>query len=100
MWDRDRELTEDRVSAGAVLLDEQRPGWYAQIDLQRLDMDSYDDCVLGQLFGSFEGGLETLDAVGLYIYNIGFAGVPGDPREVYELLGELWTREINLRATR
>jgi len=40
-----------RVGAGAALLDEFRPGWFREIDLDRLNIDSPGDCPLGQLYG-------------------------------------------------
>jgi hypothetical protein len=34
----------------AVLLDDARPNWFRELDLDQLNMDSMDDCVLGQLY--------------------------------------------------
>ena len=41
-----------RVARGAALLDERIPGWDQRIDLDTLDIDSCQNCVLSQLFGS------------------------------------------------
>jgi hypothetical protein len=49
-----------RAAAGAALLDRHRPGWARRIDLDRLDLASAEDDVLGQLDGSFEEGLDAL----------------------------------------
>lgn len=38
------------VERGAALLDRERPGWYEEIDLERLLIASTTDCALGQLF--------------------------------------------------
>lgn len=49
-------ITDDivrRVEAGAAWLDENKPGWVDQIDLDRLDMYERPDCILGQLYGNF-----------------------------------------------
>jgi hypothetical protein len=43
----------ERVQAGAAWLDEHRPGWVADIDLDRLVLSSPCRCVLGQLYGSY-----------------------------------------------
>jgi hypothetical protein len=43
----------ERVQAGATWLDEHRPGWVADIDLDRLLLSSPCRCVLGQLYGSY-----------------------------------------------
>jgi hypothetical protein len=45
------ETMTERVVRGAALLDERMPGWEAKIDLDRLDLDSVWECVLGQLYG-------------------------------------------------
>jgi hypothetical protein len=45
------ETMTERVVRGAALLDERMPGWEAKIDLDRLDLNSAWDCVLGQLYG-------------------------------------------------
>jgi hypothetical protein len=50
----------DRVARGAALLDEKRPGWAAEIDLDDLEMGSCFSCVLGQLFGEFADGADEL----------------------------------------
>ena len=46
----------DRVYRGAALLDHELPGWWQDIDLDRLNMASDETCVLGQIFGSFSNG--------------------------------------------
>ena len=45
------EITE-RVEAGAALLDEKLPGWWREIDLEKLNLASRCNCVLGQLNGA------------------------------------------------
>ena len=50
----------DRVREGAALLDERRPGWRGAIDVERLDLGSCFNCVLGQLYGQFGYGMLTL----------------------------------------
>lgn len=37
------------VVTGMAWLDNELPGWEAHIDVERLEMDSYHDCILGQL---------------------------------------------------
>jgi len=44
------ETEEQRVAAGAVLLDEARPGWENEIDIPHLDMRLCSRCIIGQLF--------------------------------------------------
>lgn len=47
---------DSRVSAGAKLLDRVEPGWHRRIALDRLAMESCDQCILGQLHGQFWSG--------------------------------------------
>jgi hypothetical protein len=49
-----------QVAAGAALLDMKRPGWREEIDTDRLDVQFYDTCILGQLYGEFDEGLLAL----------------------------------------
>lgn len=52
---------EKAAENGAALLDKRYPGWEAEIDLDILEMNSCDHCVLGQLYGGFEVGRQALD---------------------------------------
>src|SRR4051794_1029479 len=42
------------VRRAARKLDEIRPGWHNEISLDRLDLASYEECVLGQLYGRYD----------------------------------------------
>ena len=53
----------ERLKRGAALLDAKRPGWWREIDLGRLDIESACNCIIGQL-GSY---METARSLGLYI---------------------------------
>lgn len=64
-----------QVTAGMSLLDQQRPGWRSEIDLGTLDLGNCQVCVLGQIFGDYEDGLEALDISDPYKY--GFNAVDG-----------------------
>lgn len=44
---------ESRVAAGVKVLDQHEPGWEKLIDLERLNIDSMERCVIGQLYGDF-----------------------------------------------
>ena len=50
----------ERVSYGAVVLDEHVPGWRDAVDPVGLDVSKCGACVLGQLFGSFRKGAVML----------------------------------------
>ncbi len=50
----------EHVTVGAALLDQRHPGWERQIDVDLLDMASAEDDMLGQLYGSYDEGLDAL----------------------------------------
>lgn len=54
---------EQRVAAGVTLLDERNPGWYAKIDLTKLNLQDGSYCILGQLYRVYELGLIILNDV-------------------------------------
>jgi hypothetical protein len=49
-----------RVRRGAVLLDQEQPDWFEEIDTRTLDVRYTEVCPLGQLYGSYEDGLDAL----------------------------------------
>jgi hypothetical protein len=51
---------EARVARGAALLDSHDPMWWKKINYRSLDIGSCIRCVLGQVYGTFEEGLEVL----------------------------------------
>ena len=52
----------ERVQAGAAWLDEHESGWVDRIDLDRLDINSECQCILGQLHGSYKAAPPVQDA--------------------------------------
>lgn len=60
----DLEIAAVRARRGALLLDEQQPGWAREIDLGGLDMLSVCDCITGQVFGGYVSGARTLGISG------------------------------------
>lgn len=42
------------IPEAAKLFDEIKPGWFEEINIDELDMDSYQNCILGQLYGNAE----------------------------------------------
>ena len=55
----------ERVQRGAELLDEKRPGWWREIDLERLDVSSTCNCIGGQVAGVPYGFTVAMEALGL-----------------------------------
>lgn len=63
-----------KVNAGIALLDREQPGWREKIDLDTLDLASCSVCVLGQVFGDYDDGI---DALGVSGYDYGFNTMGG-----------------------
>jgi hypothetical protein len=85
---------------GAALFDRHVPGWAERIDLKRFDIQSTLNCVLGQIYGNVENGLNALglglsrDAMSRY----GFAAstIGGLEKNIQKLNDE-WRIEIDRR---
>ena len=84
---RTREATAT-VKRGAKLLDKAFPDWEAKIDLDFLNMFSYNQCILGQLYGEYETGMCVL-----------FPGMSGD-LDLYENNSNRYGFEADLHANR
>ncbi|UVD39747.1 hypothetical protein SEA_ROSEPHARIE_84 [Streptomyces phage RosePharie] len=66
-----------QVQSGIKLLDGyfgSRAAWTKDIDLDTLDLGSCGVCVLGQLFGDYSEGLDTLNIGGGYSYGFDTSG--------------------------
>lgn len=53
---------QERVAQGVTVLDAAKdiPNWRSLIDLDRLQISNYSNCILGQLFGDFGIGADAL----------------------------------------
>jgi len=84
---------QERVGNGMALLDAKRPGWYKEVDLKTLNIDSCDKCVLGQLYGGYEEGVNKVfpDYIGVWTH--GFCP------NIFESSGltEEWVKQIQAR---
>lgn len=90
---------QERVRAGVSLLDEQVPNWWNRIDLDELDIGSCYNCVLGQLFGGFIKGWNSL-RLKFNIEDYGFSYSTFEIlSSVPELLTKEWKKQIRLRRT-
>lgn len=56
----DLEELRANVTRGAALLDSKEPTWRSLIDVPSLDMGIDDSCVLGQVYATFDRGLDAL----------------------------------------
>lgn len=99
---------EEAVSDAIRLLDKKKRGWRKKINAATLNMDDYEQCILGQIYGECSDGLDKLDiglneylAFGLPLY---MDGMPQyDTWEQYRrymnaqdaTLKREWIRQIN-----
>lgn len=106
-----REATK-RANKGAALLDKKQPGWFATIDLSKLDLDNPRLCVLGQgfkhLVNSFTGDGYDVGVRDLFndderaATEFGFNAYDRayyDPH-AYDTLTRVWAKIIKERQTR
>lgn len=95
-----REVRE-RVARGAAALDRAFGGsraWRERIRLDDLAMEHCDQCILGQVFGDYFGGMERL--VGSFsasyaVYTVAYDhGFTADTEYEYEQLAAEWRRVV------
>lgn len=86
------------VAYGARILDDQHPdGWAWRIDKPSLKMEHTEHCILAQLQGTFQKGLnhyhlqKANDCV-----ECGFSLISGD-EVLWDMLTKLWIKEIDAR---
>lgn len=102
-----------RAANGAKLLDEHFPGWERTVNLSTLNIDSDSNCVLGQVFGGFSRGINSLQGAGvipdgqypgLFFAEHGFNFYGAEwqsedtARNVNKWLVRRWTEEVNSRV--
>lgn len=71
---------QQRADRGIALLDETRPGWAKQIDVEILDLSSFHSCVLAQLFGGsyFHGRDKLFGDNDNFVHGILYVGAARD----------------------
>lgn len=87
-------MFKENVEKGVHLLNEKCPGWFEKIDLEKLFMQSCDECVLGQLFGNFIKGTGIL-LPGASAIDFGFSISAYNFRDSdWSALREEWIKQI------
>jgi len=64
--------TKKRVERGIAFLDKHVPDWHYRINLEQLEMEFSDYCILGQLYGDYHRGTAKLDLDEWQAYQYGF----------------------------
>lgn len=97
-----KQKAQDNVERGAELLDEKEPGWWKEIEEERLKMRNCDKCVLGRVYGDYYKGKAKLGMAGsieeprIYGFDMDVTmEAPG--KLVWQALDELWLQEIERR---
>lgn len=86
-----KKVVRPEVVAGIELLDEMGPAdWRDTIDVKRLNIELADRCVLGQLYGSYLGGLRALGFCGLGTMNSSAYGFSTNISADYPRLNREW----------
>jgi hypothetical protein len=76
------EVAKKVVAAGGAFLDIERNGnWRAEIDTENLSLASVTRCIIGQLYGGYDGGLDALSINNREARGYGFES--GDTDGVY-----------------
>lgn len=93
-----------KVAKGAELLDNERPGWADDIDLESLNMAEGNHCILGQLYGDYVDGLYALGFTRGwgsrghgFTLHVGWSSA-SDSMEDWYTLHALWRKEVASRV--
>lgn len=62
-----------RVRRGMRLLDERAPGWRERVRPEQLRIETVHHCVLGQVYGNYRVGANTLGLSDARAYSHGFS---------------------------
>jgi hypothetical protein len=83
-----------RVARGVAFLDREEPGWEQRIVGSTLDVNSFQRCVLSQIYGSYREGRKVLHLLFPVAMIHGFW--PCTPRDIHEL-NHAWLTVIESR---
>lgn len=89
----------EAVDEGMEFLNDEVPFWQDDVDIQTLDMATWNECLLGQMYGNFGLGLEALGIDEDEAQAMGFISPPGAlglavEEEVYAMLTGEWVSRI------
>lgn len=87
----------EKIKKGARFLDKKVPKWWRKINTSTLDIDSCEDCILGQLFGYYENGIKELNLeTGKNTDGMAFNNLnPGNPQQTNFWIDEILKRRKN-----
>lgn len=94
----------ERVARGIGVLDRLQPEWRTLIDANRLNIGDSEDCIIGQLFGSWANGCDVLAEEFSILLDRPYAVAHGfdvtsdeflDEVDHYALLTDAWLEALN-----
>ncbi|MBY0473323.1 hypothetical protein K2Q00_03545 [Patescibacteria group bacterium] len=91
---RERYVANTLAVGGAAVLDSKDSEWYKRIDTKKLDTSTTSKCILGQLYGSHDAGVERLALKGEMDAMLGFIC---SNRTHATMLDAAWKYEIDRR---
>ena len=95
-------MFEEQIAAGMRLLDERKPGWEREIDLNILRMSSCHQCVLGQIYGNYFETATSMELGEEYGFTLPFLPMLRDlPKRtaMWETLTQEWKSAIEERIS-
>lgn len=90
-------IAQESAARGAQLLDKIEPGWFNHINVGNLDISSGSFCILGQLYGTYEQGIDHHLPGEISAYNSANWGFCLGRNESYADLDMAWLSEIMAR---
>lgn len=90
MSKRDK-TTRRRIRRGITFLDAQKSGWREEINLETLKMNTDENCVLGQVFGSYESACDSLGLDQDIAAHMGFVRTK---RIGWKRLSKMWRKAL------
>jgi len=82
------------VQRGMDFLDKECPGWEEIVNPGALDIACSQNCVMGQIFGDYSAGIETL---AISIENASRLGFENAEESNYKNLNTCWKKQIQNR---
>ena len=84
----------EKAEKGAALLDERLPGWRKMVAPESLQLRWCSTCVLGQLFGDYERGVNALGLSDAEAREYGFYVTDGRKSSLWGHLTEAWRQVL------
>lgn len=91
------DISAESIERGIAMLDSRIADWRERVDLDALDMADAQACLLGQIYGSLNQGLEALEVASSHADHYGFS-IPFNAYEaeaLNEKLNDAWREALS-----